>query len=238
MNGRFSVFRRPVDHILIDGVFGPELNRRILEHAVSLREHFAPAVIGAAREIDGSFRQNLVCGLDPLFHDPACRDFEEHRKSRAGRSPLLGAIDALLLSPELRDILDTAPWPLCKFREINRWESQLSRYGDEGDKYNWHLDRLGDDTRIITVVYHFFAEPKRFRGGELELTDALAYGGRLLSNGDVVRLEPVNDRAILFPARTIHRVLPTRAPDDFGAGRFSVNVFAGRDRTPPAGRWY
>lgn len=234
---RIQVRRDPVDHLVIDGLFGGERNRAIFEHVLSLREHFETAVIGPDRRVDEGYRRNLICYPDRLFHCVEADGDWERRVEFRKRSPLLAAVDDLLLSPDLRDVLDSAPFPLCKFREVNRWETHLARYGDE-DKYEWHIDRIAEDSRLISIVYYVHAEPKRFTGGELELTDALVRGGKLITEGRVARVEVANDRAIIFGGRTVHRVLPTRCSGEFEAGRFSANIFCGREGAPPTGRTY
>ena len=136
-----------------------------------------------------------------------------------------------------REVLGGAPFPLCKLREINRWETQVSRYGD-GDHYGWHLDRIAEDDRVLSIAYYVSDDPPSFRGGELELSGGLARDGKLIAAGEVVRVEPKRDRMVLFSARAVHRVCATKAPADFASGRFSVNVFCGIASSPIDGRVY
>jgi len=237
---RIEVCRAPVEHVVVDGLFGEALSAAILEHIIALEPHFAPAGIGRDSE-QHPLRQNLTCGPDALFFTPGDEEveLEERFRRRAQRSVLLGAIDSLMLDTELREVFDGAPFPLCKLREVDRWETQVSRYGAAGDEYRWHYDRLGDDGRLVSIVYYVFSEPRAFEGGELELTRGLVRRGALISSGtETARVVPAHDRAVIFDARTAHRVLPTKAPDEFGAGRFSVNVFAGITSEPPAGQVY
>ncbi|MCB9597942.1 MAG: 2OG-Fe(II) oxygenase [Sandaracinaceae bacterium] len=236
---RIEVRRDPVPHVVIDDVFGADAAAAMLSHVQALEPAFAPAGIGRDGEL-ATMRRNLTCGVDAHFFEPddEALGFEDRIARRAERSILLASIDGLLMSGELREVFDGAPHPLCKLSDVNRWETQVSRYGAEGDAYDWHLDRIGNDDRVLSIAYYLFEEPRLFEGGELELTDALVRRGELVSNGQVARVEPRHDRAVLFPSRAVHRVLATRAPDRFGAGRFSVNVFCGIAPGSPPGRVY
>ena len=119
-----------------------------------------------------------------------------------------------------------APAPLHALSTANRWETQVSRYG-AGDRYGWHLDRLGDETRQVSIVYYLFEEPHRFDGGVLELSSGLARNGERFG-GEAKAIAPFHDRAVIFSARAVHRVTETELQSDaFGDGRFSVNIFCG-----------
>ncbi|MEZ4338897.1 MAG: 2OG-Fe(II) oxygenase [Sandaracinaceae bacterium] len=229
----------PVPHLIVDHLFGDEVAGAIHEHLVGLEDRFAPAGI-AADGRPSSMRKNLSLGVDACFHEEGDETgaLEERFRRRAERSVLLGAVDALLRSPTWREVMNGAPFPLCKLAIVNRWETQASRYGAPGDEYRWHIDRIDDDGRLLTIVYYVFEEPRRFEGGDLELVAGLASDGELLAEGPRVRIEPRNDRAVMFSARAVHRVLPTTAPATFGAGRFSVNVFCGVAGAPPEGDVY
>ena len=241
---RFAVARAPAPHVVVDGVFGDALARRIHDEVVSLRPHFRPGGIGVASEDAPSLRRSLICAPDEVFHDDVFHDeeptgdFAALIARRAERSVVLGAVDSLVLSHDLRDLFDAAPLPLCKLREVNRWETQIARYGDD-DKYDWHIDRLGTDERLISIVYFLLDEPRAFTGGELELTDGLVRHGALASSEPAVTsIEVVRDRAVVFSARTAHRVRPVRAPEAFEQGRFSITIFAGVHGATPEGRAY
>jgi len=226
-----EVHRTPVPHVVIDGVFGEAVCDQLLAELVSLQAHFVPAGIGAKGEA-ASFRQHLVFGADAYAHDDeAPQDFPAVLQHRAKRSALLAAIDSLLVDGVLREVMDGAPFPLCKLREINRWETQVSRYGD-GDRYGWHLDRIGSDDRVLSLVYYLCQSPAPFHGGELELSAGLARDGKLIASGPSRCIEAKRDRLVIFSARTVHRVQATKAPSAFGEGRFSVNVFCGIDGSP------
>ena len=221
----FEVHREPVPHLVVDGVFGEAESRAMLAHLVALEPAFAPAGVGGEGARAG-FRQNLVFGPDAHFHEPRERTFEETIAGRASRSVLLAGIDAWLMSRDFRELMESAPAPLHALSTANRWETQVSRYG-AGDRYGWHLDRLGDETRQVSIVYYLFEEPHRFDGGVLELSSGLARNGERFG-GEAKAIAPFHDRAVIFSARAVHRVTETELQSDaFGDGRFSVNIFCG-----------
>ena len=99
-----------------------------------------------------------------------------------------------------------------------RVELQVRTY-QAGEFYAAHTDF--DDAhlvpRAINYVYYLHRRPKSFSSGHL-----------LLHDGDVAsthtRIEPLDNSIVLFPSRCVHEVtLVEGDPDDFGAGRFSVN---------------
>ncbi len=214
--------------MIIDNLFGPEKSSKIFEHITSLREHFQPAEIAYEGDlrVDETYRKNLTCYVDSLYKidDPDWIARREYRK----KSLLLGAIDGLVESSDLAIILNSAPFPICKFRDVNVWESQVSRYGNDQDHYEWHYDRISNDDRLITIVYYVSAEPRRFHGGELILSDGLSLGKKIItSNSNEHTIEPQNDRLVVFNSRTVHRVALTTSPPKFEEGRFSVNTWCG-----------
>jgi len=219
-------------------VFGDASVDAFLTHLVQLEPDFEPAGIGQDGEA-AALRRNLTCGLDARFHEPEDDevDFDTRIANRGMRSPLLAGVDSMMMSPSLREAFDAAPWPLCKLAQVNRWETQVSRYG-EGSEYGWHFDRIGDDSRVISIAYYVFEDPQPFDGGELDLCDGLVHHGELLSDADVARVEPARDRAVFFSSRSVHRVCPTFAPEAFEKGRFSVNVFCGIAGGVPGDRVY
>src|SRR6185437_15306126 len=149
--------------IIIDDLFGPEKSKEIFEHIVSLREYFHPAKITYEDHLktDEDYRKNVTCYIDALYKidDPDWTARREYRK----KSQLLGAIDGLVQSQDMGMILHSAPFPICKFRDVNAWETQISRYGYDKDHYEWHYDRLSNDDRMITLVYYVNIEPKNDR---------------------------------------------------------------------------
>lgn len=220
--------------IIIENFFGSEISAKIFEHIVSLREHFQQAEIMYEGNLktDETYRKNLTCYVDSLYKidDPDWAVRREYRK----KSQLLGVIDGLMESTDMGIMLNSAPLPICKFRDVNAWESQISRYGYDKEHYEWHYDRISNDNRLITLVYYVNMEPKKFHGGELVLSDGLSLDKQIItSNSREHVIEPQNDRLVIFNARTAHKVAPTISSSKFEEGRFSVNIWCGirRDGT-------
>ncbi len=114
-------------------------------------------------------------------------------------------------------------------------ELELTASGD-GAFYTAHRDlstgpgrtlvgaRPGDD-RLISAVYYFHREPKRFSGGELRL---LRWGASHLAPlpSDYVDLIPANNSLAAFPSWALHEVRPVRTDgDDFADYRFALNCW-------------
>ena len=69
-------------------------------------------------------------------------------------SPLLTHTQDFFNNQFLRDLLNSAPSPMRAFSQTNTHETQVSRYGDSNQKYDWHIDRLLDNSRLITFSYN------------------------------------------------------------------------------------
>jgi hypothetical protein len=260
----------PVFYMVIDNLLGKDYNSRILEELVRLKAHFIESGISPTHEIIKTYRNNTNMFMDTLYplydvecdQDSCCststvQKREEKKmaalRRRAENSPLLRAIDGIIHSDYMKELMDHTPFPCCKFRVMDTWETQVSRYGGglvtddnefireiEGEKqfYTWHSDRITEsrgsvttapDNRIVTMIYYVCKEPKHFRGGELFLSNGVIHGGKIVSAGDRrLTLEPKNDRLVVFNSRTVHSVAPTSSKDVFEEGRFSVNIWLGR----------
>ena len=97
------------------------------------------------------------------------------------------------------------------FRTINDSSTLLSYYTD-GDYYETHTD-----VAIFTVIIWVYKEPKQFTGGELVLES--------LIDDKKLTVECLNNRALIFPSCTPHKVNKVSMPDIQGAGRFCITHF-------------
>jgi Rps23 Pro-64 3,4-dihydroxylase Tpa1-like proline 4-hydroxylase len=95
----------------------------------------------------------------------------------------------------------------------------------DGGFFRPHFD---DDERSalgrrITFVYYFAREPRRFRGGDLQLFASRAPDTRV----DGVprwRVQPGQNQCVFFESTRLHEVLPVQcASSDFSDGRHTVN---------------
>jgi hypothetical protein len=221
---KITVYDSPVYHIIIDNIFGETVNKEIFLYILSLKEYFGIARVGKARSVSKN-RTNSSFAFRIAYRNPS-RTWVVRKKSRA-TSPLLRVVDNLFESKYMELLMDSTPYPLCKFGQMDTWETHISRYGNNNEFYSWHKDRGENDMRIISMVYYLHSNPRRFKGGELVLTNGLGYRGNLVGSGKTVELEPKNDRMVIFNSRTVHCVKPTRSGIKFEDGRFSVNVWAG-----------
>lgn len=83
-------------------------------------------------------------------------------------------------------------------------------------------DRSETQDRLLSGVYYFHREPKRFSGGALRLH---RFGGEG-AEGDWVDIEPEQNSFVIFPAWARHEVRTISCPSrDFADSRFAVNVW-------------
>jgi len=78
-------------------------------------------------------------------------------------------------------LLSSSQIPLNEFNQTNVHETQVSRYGDSSQKYDWHCDS-DNKKRIITIVYYFHKEPKKYKGGEIELSRSPSAFGKIVDD--------------------------------------------------------
>jgi hypothetical protein len=120
------------------------------------------------------------------------------------------------LEPALKR-LGIEPFPIARI------EMQVTASGD-GDYFRMHRDGGGDDSRVLSFVYFFFREPRRFSGGELRLFDAERVKDKLISTDRSLTLSPRQDMILFFSSSSEHEVLPVRVPSRvFADSRFTVN---------------
>ena len=82
--------------------------------------------------------------------------------------------------------------------------------------------------RLLSFVYWFHDQPRRFEGGALTLSGWNRLSGVISPTGPKVHLEPDNDTMIVFPSATRHELHVVHAPDDFRAARFALVGFVRR----------
>ncbi|OEJ23074.1 hypothetical protein AR457_38480 [Streptomyces agglomeratus] len=105
---------------------------------------------------------------------------------------------------------------------LGRIELQVTANGDR-DYFGMHRDTDGGDTRELTFVYFFNAEPRQFSGGELRIFETVLEDGRVIPTERSQTIVPRANLAMFFPSRHDHEVLPIRVPTKaFADSRFSV----------------
>ena len=181
---------------------------RLLALGTARRECFTPAGVGSpsALRVDPEVRMTLEA-------DP--RTMEEVR-------PRIGL--------EIRSVL---PDVLARLGMAG-----LDRYGMSmgmrvylgGGFYRAHADNLSpaNRSRVLSFVYFFHREPRRFSGGDLLLydtdVDTSAWTCAAFS-----RIVPLRNSIVFFPSACWHQVCSVQCgTDDFGDGRWAVNGHVSR----------
>lgn len=207
-NEKFDIFT-------IDNLFDKKINKSILDEIINNKNNFNESTItGTYSKTDKlKIRSNTVAYYDVLYNN------------KRNSSVLLNSLDSLFSNGDFKSMLESSKFPYYKFPETNYHETQVSRYGNKGQKYEWHSDRILGDTRMITLVYYAFKEPKKFKGGILELSKLPVYNKKPF--GEVLKFIPKNNSAIIFPSYMAHRVDSTSSTKKFEDGRFSINCWIG-----------
>jgi len=209
-----KVFFDPVFHIVINNMYDSDTNKNILKEAVTLQGEFNNGLTGGNNNIS-KYRSNTVAFYDDIY----CKRYD---------SELLKAIDISFINPEINDLLSSSVYPVSEFPLTDYHETQVSRYGCDNQRYDWHLDRLGNNKRMLTMVYYFNEEPKKYKGGQLQFTNSpIIEGKTVIEHPNIKTIQPENNMCVFFGATTAHRVLPTTSPEEFSSGRFSVNCWIG-----------
>lgn len=221
-------FDVPTFHVVIDRAFGLDVSAQILDEVTSLESSFQPAAFGAPTLHRPDLRSNLVCFTDKVYAAP-----EERRRSR-----LLTAFDDLMKSGHVTRLLQSAPFPMSRFGDLNTWSAQVSSYRS-GAFYSWHKDRAASDDRVVSMVY--YVHSSNIVGGELELGSGVLTGPGVAAIARSTLIPPLHDRLVIFHSRALHRVRPvenTGASDEFRNSRFSINVWVGRKgQAGPVDEW-
>ena len=110
--------------------------------------------------------------------------------------------------------------------EVTAIELQIAAHGD-GAFFKQHIDthteiENNSKSRVISAVFYFFTEPKKFKGGELVLHPFPFLDG---SDTSVI-LKPISNSLVIFPSFGMHEVLKVNCPDlPFQNWRFAINCW-------------
>ena len=103
---------------------------------------------------------------------------------------------------------------------------------NDGAFFKPHLDTFtgssrSDADRLISAVYYFHNEPKRFTGGALRLHPILPID----HDNTITDVQPEQNMLVAFPSWALHEVLPVSCPSKrFSDSRFSINLWVLRQR--------
>lgn len=198
----------------------------------------------------------LLTGFLPAGDHRRLLDWTLAARDRLRPSKLVGGVvdEELRVSSVLRDLGEMRP--LLKTAIANRLdqifagagvrpftpdvvETELAAHGD-GAHFAPHVDvaygadrglvggdRTGGHDRIVSCVYYFHAEPKRFTGGELRLH---RFGSRASGEeGSYVDIPPRQNALLVFPSIALHEVRRVSVPSRrFEDSRFAVNIWLAR----------
>ena len=193
----------PAPFVWIKSFLAPGECDRLLALGAARRECFTPARVGApsAPHVDPETRMTLEA-------DP--------RTMREAR-PRIG--------PKIRSVL---PDVLARLgmAGLDRYRIEMGmRVYPGGGFYRAHADDQapGHRSRVLSFVYFFHRQPRRFSGGDLLLydtdVDTSAWTCTAFS-----RIVPLRNSIVFFPTACWHQVCPVRCEtDDFGDGRWAFN---------------
>ncbi len=222
------VYREPFFHLVFKDFFTKSANKAILKEVVKNQRRFTEAGVGSQTKIRYNIRSNMVCYYDQTYRPKATNCTPEQVSRARQKSTLLREIDKKFKNEEFREVLASSAYPICDFGMTSTHETQVSRYG-HNQKYGWHIDRLDNMSRVLTLIYYFFQEPSKWKGGELGLTDSPIYEGTTIEASRETKINPQNNMAVVFGGHMAHCVFPTIEPKSlrFDEGRFSANMWIG-----------
>lgn len=196
------------NHLVLDDFLPLALHDQLLAHCLAEEAGFAPTGIYRHNEAvrDLSTRTSL-------YHPSGLGPFKESFKQHI--------LDQYAV---ITQALGVAPFAIAKT------EVELAAHND-GSFFRPHIDTFsardgtpGSRDRVISIVYYFHAQPRRFQGGELALFP-IGQGGPLL-------IEPRDNRLVAFPSFAPHEVRLVSVPGkSFGHSRFAVNCWLNRTKT-------
>lgn len=187
-----------------DAFLGAPLAAGLLAHARGADRRFVPSRIGSA---------------ETARHDPGHRISQVTREvgplAAAFRARIRGSVPAALDAIGMRDFA------------VGEIELELAAHGD-GAFFAPHVDtQLASShsdrgPRMLSAVYYFHALPQRFSGGALRLHPFHPAPGE----DDLVDIEPVHDRLVVFPSSARHEVRLVTCPGvAFADWRFALNCW-------------
>ena len=159
-----EVIHEPVPIIIVRNIFSKKENKAILKEALDNEKKFKDSSTAAGKVPD--FRNNKVAYYDAIY--------QEDRS----KSPLLSALDKIFINEEFMELLNSSPYPINKFSNSNYHETQVSRYGDDGQFYQYHVDAFNNNRRQLTMVYYMNESPKTYVDGQIIFTKSPIISGK------------------------------------------------------------
>lgn len=203
--------------LIVKDLFGKDINEKMFKEAINLKEFYEQSTISVPAKTLKTYRTNTVAYPDNIFN------------GRRHESDILKNVDLMLTDSKISDMLKTIKEPLGLLGETNYNETQISRYGDDGQEYKFHKDKFNGVGRLISFVYYINKTPKKYTGGDITFSKSpvLDNGDLLDTKASSITLTPENNMGVFFPSSLIHGVMPTKSPTEFDDGRFSLNCWVG-----------
>ncbi len=217
---------RPMPFVRKAGFLPPQRCSALLALALASRERFAPAKViieqgpkktdsahGRRGSGDAGQAEAVEHTVDPSRRKARIVD---HRIIEREVRPWFEAL--------LRDAFSRA-LPRLGMREPSRcWVELAMTAYLPGGFFAKHLDDGRYPTRMVSFVYYFHRQPKRFSGGELLLYDGDGTGAFTL-------IEPRHNSIVFYPASGIHKVATVHGDSaDFDNARFAIHGWLHRQR--------
>ncbi|MDN3644930.1 2OG-Fe(II) oxygenase [Pontixanthobacter aestiaquae] len=189
---------------VFDDAFGSELPARLLDFAIANEDGFETTMTSysdGSEAVDTNFRTS---------------------KRFVGKLGDIGREYRAAFVEIMPKLFEAAGVPMV---ENPLLENELIATGDGGSLAK-HIDTLTLDNRddveserILSTVYYFHRQPRKFSGGEIEIHP-------LDGRADPKPVEPRHGRLIVFPAFAPHSVRGLTVPSRrFEDGRFSLNCW-------------
>ena len=217
---------RPMPFVRKAGFLPPQRCSALLALALANRRRFAPAKVIIER---GPKKTDSVHGHRDSGDAGQAEAVDTVDPSRRKAQIVDGRVIEREVRPwfeaPLRDAFSRA-LPRLRMREPSRcWVELAMTAYLPGGFFDKHLDDGRHTTRMVSFVYYFHRQPKRFSGGELLLYDGDGIGAFTL-------IEPRHNSIVFYPASGIHEVATVHGDSvDFDNARFAIHGWLHRQRT-------
>lgn len=203
--------------LCLEDLLSPQENLEIYDHAIRMKDRFHPT---------GFYSQ------DADLTQPQDRSYRRSLKLDLEMFPQLG--DRMR-----QKVLEILPQILPQFGldrvELTGTEMELVAHNHD-HHYGIHYDNATPETetRVLSYLYYFHADPKPFGGGQLRVydTERDPETEQRSIQGYFNEYVPQNNCLVFFQSSCIHEVLPVICPSgQFEDSRFTLNgwIRAGAD---------
>tara|TARA_R110002167_G_scaffold81834_8_gene223687 strand:+ start:5367 stop:6251 length:885 start_codon:yes stop_codon:yes gene_type:complete len=112
-----------------------------------------------------------------------------------------------------------------KHTKISKIDISLRAYSD-GNFFRLHTDRNARVSRLLSMAYFFYFEPKQFDGGDLLVFDTnLSDSSMREFSHNFTRIQAQQNTLVIFPSASYHAVSEIQSKSgDLGCCRYAINV--------------